>query len=418
MKIDRILAQEIYDSAGWPTLQCQVILENGDSVMSSVPSGTSVGEYEALELRDGDSRLCGKGVRKAIDSIEQHIAPYLVGQPPQAYEADMKMLELDGTARKAKLGANAMLAVSMALYRAEALCEGMELYEFIATLLGEESVTLPFPLLNVINGGAHTDNNLRIQEFLIMPVGAPTFRSAFEAGVLVFHELGTILKSLEKSTALGMEGGYACHFRTEREALDLLLEAIERVNSKHTLSCVIALDIAASQFYDPETKLYTWHDRKLTTDEMVYFYQDLVTQYPIYSLEDPLSQDDWPGWIMLTQALKEKVQIVGDDLFATEIDRIARGAELHAATSVIIKPNQVGTITETLQSVLACKELGLHTVVSHRSAETEDTFIADLAVGSSSGQIKAGSCARSERVAKYNRLLTIEDELTFSLFDV
>lgn len=418
MKIERIVAREIYDSAGWPTVQCEIYLENGDSVISSVPSGTSVSEYEAVELRDGDARLCGKGVRKAVDNIEQIIAPHFIGLHPQALEMDMKMIELDGTTNKSKLGANALLAVSMSLYRAEALCEGMELYEFIATLMDEDSVSLPFPLLNVINGGAHTDNNLRIQEFLIMPVGAPTFRSAFEAGVLVFHELGELLKSLDKSTALGMEGGYACNFRTEREALDLLLEAIERVSKRHTLSCVIALDVAASQFYDPITGLYHWHDRTLTAHDMISFYQDLVTQYPIYSLEDPLSEDDWAGWISITQLLKEKVQIVGDDIFATDVQRIAKAAELHAATSVIIKPNQVGTITETLQAITLCKTQNLHTIVSHRSADTEDTFIADLAVGTSVGQIKSGSCARSERVAKYNRLLAIEDELTFSLFDV
>ncbi len=415
MKIERIIGREIYDSAGWPTVQCEILLENGASVNASVPSGTSIGSHEAVELHDGGSRMCGKGVMKAIGNIEQIIAPVLVGHAPHALEMDLKMIELDGTPDKSKLGSNALLAVSMALFRAEALCENMQLFEFIATLMDEDTVSLPFPLLNVINGGAHTDNNLRIQEFMLMPVGAPTFRSAFEVGVLVFHELGQILKSLDKSTALGMEGGYACNFRTEREALDLLLEAIERINKRHTLSCVIALDIAATEFYNPSTGLYQWHDRQLTTDEMIHFYEDLVTQYPIYSLEDPLSEDDWSGWISLTKSLKDKVQIVGDDLFATDIYRIAQGCEDQAATSVIIKPNQVGTITETLQAIGLCKNRGLHTIISHRSADTEDTFIADLAVGTSAGQIKAGSAARSERVAKYNRLLTIEDELTFSL---
>ena len=414
MKIERIIGREIYDSSGWPTVACDILLENGAIVSAAVPTGTSVGSHEAMALLDGGPRLCGKGVQRAVSNIDQIIAPLFVGQEPQALEMDLKMIELDGTEDKSKLGANALLAVSMALYRAEALCEGMELYEFIATLMDEDTVSIPFPLLNVINGGAHTDNNLRIQEFLIMPVGAPTFRSALEVGTLVFHELGEILKSLDKSTALGMEGGYACNFRTEREALDLLLEAIERINSRHTLSCVIALDIAASEFYDPATGLYQWHERFLSTDEMIAFYQDLVLQYPIYSIEDGLSQDDWLGWAKLTQTLKEKVQIVGDDIFATNMYRIAQGAENNVATSVIIKPNQVGTITETLQSIGVCKTSGLHTIISHRSSETEDTFIADLAVGTSAGQIKSGSCARSERVAKYNRLLAIEDTLTFS----
>ena len=359
----------------------------------------------------------GRGVQQAIENIEHIIAPILVGHEPQALEMDLKMIELDGTPNKSRLGANAILAVSMAVYRAEALCENMQLYEFIATLMDETTVSLPFPLLNVINGGAHTDNNLRIQEFMLMPIGAHTFRSAFEVAVLVFHELGVILKSLDKSTAVGMEGGYACNFRTEREALDLLCEAITRVNNKHSLSCVIALDIAASQFYDPVTGLYQWHDRQLTTHEMIAFYEDLVRQYPIYSIEDGLSQDDWQGWIDLTRTLKEKVQIVGDDIFATDIYRISKGSDDHVATSVLIKPNQVGTITETLQAIAVSKQKGLHTIISHRSADTEDAFIADLAVAISAGHIKAGSCTRSERLAKYNRLLTLEDELTFSLLD-
>lgn len=408
------MGREIYDSAGWPTVLCEIHLDNGLSVTASVPSGTSVSEYEAVPIHDGGSRLEGKGVQRAIDAIDRIIAPALVDKPPQALEMDLILLDLDGSPDKSHLGANTLLAVSMAVYRAEALCNGMELYAFIAAILQEETVSIPFPLINVINGGAHTDNNLRIQEFMIMPIGAPTFRSSFEVGMLVFHELGDILKSLDKLTALGMEGGYACNFRSEREALDLLLEAIERVNSRHTLSCVIALDIAASQFYDTKTGLYQWHNRNLTTEEMIYFYQDLVSQYPIYSIEDPLSQDDWDGWIALTQTLKDKIQIVGDDIFATDIYRISQGGEDQVATSVIIKPNQVGTIAETLQAISLCKNLGLNTIVSHRSAETEDTFIADLAVGTSAGQIKAG-CAHSERLAKYNRLLAIEDELTFSL---
>ncbi len=417
MKIERIIGREIYDSQGWPALQCELFLDDGRSVVASVPSGNSVGVYEAVELRDGGERLGGRGLLKAIEHIEHSLAPLLVGKEPQALEMDLKMVEFDGTPDKSRLGANTLLAVSIALYKAQALIEECELYELFAGFFDAETVSMPFPLLNVINGGAHADNNLRIQEFMLMPVGAQTFRSSFEVGVLVFHELGDLLKKRGKSTAVGLEGGYACNFTSEREALDILLEAIEHINKRHTLSCVIALDVAASQFYDVHTGLYTWHDQQFTSDDMINYYTGLVAQYPIYSIEDGLAQEDWKSWIKLTKALEQKAQIVGDDLFVTDVYRIALGAEDHAATSVIIKPNQVGTVAETLQAIALCKSQGLHTIVSHRSAETEDTFIADLAVGTSAGQIKAGSCCRSERVAKYNRLLMIEDQLTFSQFD-
>lgn len=417
MKIDRIVAREIYDSEGWPTVQCEIFLENGASVTASVPSGTSVGAYEALEIYDGGSRLGGRGVQKAVESIERQIAPLLIGQAPNALEMDMLMIELDGSDDKSKLGANAILAVSMALYRAEALVEGMDLYEFVAAICGAQTVSMPFPLLNVINGGVHTNNSLRVQEFLLMPVGAQTFRSAFEVAALTFHELGEILKKAGRSIAVGPEGGYACNFKSEREALDLMLEAIERVNAKHAFSCVVALDVAANEFYDAATGLYHWHDTSLTSDELIAFYQELAADYPIYSIEDGLSEDDWDGWQKLTKTFDQKLQIVGDDLIATNVTRIMVASEERAVTSVVIKPNQVGTITETIQAIMIAQERGLNTMVSHRSRDTEDTFIADLAVGSSAGQIKAGSCCRSERVAKYNRLLMIEDTLTFSQFD-
>lgn len=417
MKIARIIAREIYDSEGWPTVQCEVVLDNGDSVIASVPSGTSVGAYEALEMHDGGSRFQGKGVQKAIQNIEHAIAPLFIGHVPNALEMDVQMIECDGTEDKSRLGANAILAVSMALYRAEAHMEGLELYEFIAAMCNAQTVSIPFPLLNVINGGAHTQNNLRIQECMLMPIGAQTFRSAFEVAALTFHELGELLKKHGISTAVGPEGGYACGFSGEQQALDLMLEAIEQVNSRHALSCVMALDVAASQFYDEKTGLYSWHDKMVTSDELIAYYEKLVTQYPIYSIEDGLSQQDWQGWQKLTKTLAQKVQIVGDDLIATNMKRIIMASEEQAVTSVIIKPNQVGTITETIQAIMIAHERGLNTMVSHRSRETEDTFIADLAVGTSAGQIKTGSCARSERVAKYNRLLAIEDELTFSQLD-
>lgn len=418
MKIERIIAREIYDSEGWPTVQCEIILNGGDSVIASVPSGISVGSHEALEMHDGGTRFNGRGVQRAVENIERIIAPLFIGKEPNALEMDIQMIELDGTEDKSRLGSNALLATSMALYRAEAFAEDVELYEFIAGVIGAQTVSIPFPLLNVINGGAHVSNKLRFQEFLLMPIGAQTFRSAFEVAVLTYHELGEILKKLGRSVAVGPEGGYACSFKSEEEALDLLLEAIEKVNSRHALSCVLALDVAASEFYDEASGLYQWHDTAMTSDELIAYYEKLATQYPIYSIEDGLSQDDWEGWQKLTKAFEQKLQVVGDDLTATNLGRILFASEEQpAVTSVIIKPNQVGTITETIQAIMVSKERGINTIVSHRSRETEDTFIADLAVGTSAGQIKAGSCSRSERLAKYNRLLAIEDTLTFSQFD-
>ncbi len=356
-------------------------------------------------------------MRKAVQHIEEVLAPLFGGREPDAIHMDFQMIDLDGTPDKSRLGANALLAVSQVLYRAHALTESMELYEFFAMVLEMQTVTIPFPLLNIINGGAHAQNNLLIQECLILPVGAPTFRAAYEIGTMVFHEVGALLQSLGKSTAVGFEGGYASRFANEYEALDILLEGIERVNKKHTLSCVMALDVAATQFYDPVSGLYRWHDSYKTSDEMIEVYKDLLKRYPIYSIEDGLAQDDWPGWVKLTQEIEHQAQTVGDDLFVTDVSRIALGIKEHAATSAIIKPNQVGTITEALQAITLCNENGMHTIISHRSGETPDTFIADLAIGTSAGQIKAGGCSRMERVAKYNRILAIEDDLTFSRFD-
>ncbi len=417
MKIAHIVAREIFDSRGWPTVQCEIVLDNGRSVLASVPAGISTSAYEAVELRDGGSRLYGQGVRKAVENIEHIIAPILIGHEPNGIEMDLKIIELDGTPDKSKLGANALLAVSMAVYKAEALVENMELYELVAVLMDADTVSIPYPLLNVINGGIHGNNTLRIQEFLVVPVGAPNFRAAFEAGVMVYHELKSILKQNGKSVAVGDEGGFASAFENDYEALDYLLEAINRAGEHNTLSCVIALDVAASQFYESESGLYVWHGKHLTSDEMIELYADLIERYPIYSIEDGLSQDDWQGWSKMTQQLGSKAQIVGDDLFATNLYRIAVGLQEQAATSVVIKPNQIGTITESLQAVHFCKSQGLNTIVSHRSGETDENFIADLAVGASVGQIKAGSCARGERLAKYNRLLAIEDSLTLSLLD-
>ncbi len=417
MKIKRVAAREIYNSEGWPTVQCELFLENGMSVNASVPSGTSVGIHEAVEFRDGGMRLNGKGVLKAVENIELKIAPLILGQSPKALEMDLRMIELDGTPDKSKLGANAILAVSMALYRAEALCEGVELYELFAELLDMDSVTMPFPFLNLINGGVHANNGLRIQEFMVVPTGGQSFRASFERGVEVFHALGELLRKEGKSTAVGIEGGYVGGFANEKEALDLLFAAVKEVNAKQEFECALALDIAASSFYSAETGLYQWGDDQYTSDQMIAYYEGLISQYPICSLEDGLSQDDWEGWKKLTQALGDTVQIVGDDLCVTDVYRIVKAADEQAATSVIIKPNQVGTITEVLQAISFSKHKGLQAIVSHRSLETEDSFIADLAIGTNAGQIKAGSSCRSEHLAKYNRILAIEDELTFALLN-
>ena len=419
MKIVRIIAREVYDSRGWPTVSCELFLDNDASVVSYVPSGLSTGVYEAIELRDGGKRLMGKGVRKALENIEMIIAPVLLGQEPQAIELDTKLLELDGTSDKSRLGANALLAVSMAVYKAQALVEGLELYELIGYLMGADTVSLPFPMVNIINGGVHGANNLLIQEFMVVPIGAPNFRTAFESVVLVYNELKNLLLEKNLSIAVGDEGGFAAAFCSDTQALDFLLEALERVTvtTDSAATCIIALDIAASRYYDLSTQLYTWGTEQKTADEMIDYYTQLVKQYPIYALEDALSEHDWQGWIQLTQKLGKDVQIIGDDLFATNIYKIAQGILDNVATGVIIKPNQAGTVTETLQAIKLCKSSGLNTIVSHRSGDTEDTFIADLAVGASAGQIKAGACCRSERVAKYNRLLVLEDTLTFSLLD-
>lgn len=417
MKIARIIAREVYDCRGWPTVSCELFLDNGASVVSYVPSGLSTGIYEAIELRDGGKRLMGKGVRKALENIEMIIAPVLLGQEPQAIEIDTKLLELDTTPDKSRLGANALLAVSMAVYKAQALVEDLELYELIGYLMDADTISLPFPMVNIINGGVHGANNLLIQEFMVVPIGAPNFRSAFESVVIVYNELKSLLLEHNLSVAVGDEGGFAAAFCSDSQALDFLLQALERASTDTQAACIIALDVAASRYFDIETQLYTWGTEQKTAEEMIEYYTQLVKQYPIYALEDGLSELDWQGWIQLTEKLGKDVQIIGDDLFVTNIYKIAQGAIDTAATGVVIKPNQIGTVTQALQAIKLCKSRGLNTIVSHRSGDTEDTFIADLAVGTSAGQIKAGACCRSERVAKYNRLLTIEDTLTFAQFD-
>lgn len=416
MKITQVIAREIFDSRGWPTVECEIILENRISVTASVPTGVSLSNYESVELLDHSSRMFGRGVLKAVENIERVIGPTLIGQEVDALNMDLQLIDLDGTADKSKLGANAILAVSMALYKAESLSEDVELYELFAFMMEEESVRMPFPFFNVINGGKHANNKLTIQEFIIIPIAAPNFRSSMEIGVTFYHELQKYLESKSISTAVGDEGGFSVGFENDEQAFDILLEVMDLVDSKHGASCILAIDAAASQFYDFETRLYHFDDNFFNTNDMIQYYKNLINKYPIYAIEDGLSEYDWNGWKLMTEELSSKIQIIGDDIFATNIYRIAQAVTDKVATAAIIKPNQIGTIAETLQAIKLCKDNGINTIISHRSGETEDTFIADLAVGTSAGQIKAGAPAR-ERNIKYNRLLRIEDKLTLSLSD-
>ena len=338
---------------------------------------------------------------------------------PNLVDIDLKMIEMDGTENKMRLGSNAMLAVSIAVARAQAISEGLSLYELLAVLCDYESVALPFPMFNIINGGMHANNGLKIQEFMVMPIGTQNFRSAFEATTMLVYALKKLLEENQRSTAVGDEGGFASQFHDEHEALDFIMAAIDNSsgNKEADIGFVISLDAAASYFYDTKTNLYTLGEKKYTSDELIAFYESLAQQYPIYSIEDGLSENDIAGWAKLTTKLGSKVQIVGDDIFATSADRILQGVKEGVANAAIIKPNQIGTVTETLQAIQVCKDNNVNTIVSHRSGETDDTFIADLAVGTSAGHIKAGSCMRGERIAKYNQLLRIEDKLVFSLLD-
>lgn len=411
MKIKAVHAREIYNSRGWPTVCCELVLEDGYVATASVPTGLSRGSYEAVTLFDGGDRLWGRGVRNCVKTIEEIIAPKLVGEELHAIHMDLKLIELDGTPDRSQFGANTILAVSMALYRAHAHQEQVSVFEFIGHVLGAESVTLPFPLFNVINGGLHANNGLQIQEFLVTPVGSTDFKTSMEYGVLFFHELGKTLTKYGKDPIIGDEGGYASRFAHDMQAFDVLIETITRVRETRGVDMRIALDVAASRFYDASAQVYRWDSKSLTSAELIEFYTTLIEKYPIFSIEDGLAEDDWEGWKLMTKVLGQTIQIVGDDLFATHASRISYGAETQAATAVLIKPDQVGTVTETLQAIRLCRESSLTPIASHRSGETEDTFIADLAVGASIGQIKAGGPTRGERMAKYNRLLTLEDRL-------
>jgi len=413
MIIVDIKGREILDSRGNPTVEADVTLESGDVATAAVPSGASTGTHEALELRDGDqARFMGKGVLKAIENIDTIIAPALVGQSAfDQKNIDRIMLDLDGTKEKKKLGANAILAVSMAVARVGAAYLDQPLYRYIG---GLGAVELPVPMLNILNGGVHADNSVDLQEFMIVPLGPNSFREALRVSAEVFHSLKTVLKDKGYSTSVGDEGGFAPNLASNEEALDLIVLAIDQAGYKPGKDVFIALDPAASEFFDKSTSKYVFKKSSgavLSSDEMVDFYSGLVDKYPIISIEDGLDEDDWDGWKKLTDRLGKRIQIVGDDIFVTNPERLAKGLNLGIANSILIKLNQIGTVSETIDTIRMAQRRGYTAVVSHRSGETEDTFIADLAVGLCTGQIKTGSVSRGERIAKYNQLLRIEEEL-------
>ena len=409
--IDFIEAREILDSRGNPTLEVQVVLDDGSQGRAGVPSGASTGAFEAIELRDGDkSRYGGKGVLKACENVVEKIAPELLGfEGSEQRLIDETMIDLDGTDNKAKLGANAILGVSLAVAAASAESAELPLYRYLG---GPNAHVLPVPMMNILNGGSHADSNVDIQEFMIAPIGASSFAEALEWGARVYHGLKAVLKERKLSTGLGDEGGFAPNLDSNSEAMDLIIEAITSVGLVPGKDVALALDAAASEFYDKKQKLYIFRNGdKMTSDQITEMYEKWVDTYPLVSLEDPLDEEDWDGWVKITADLGDKVQIVGDDLFVTNPVRIAKGIELGVANALLVKVNQIGSLTETLDAVELAHRAGYHCMISHRSGETEDTTIADLAVAINCGQIKTGAPARSERVAKYNQLLRIEEDL-------
>jgi enolase len=413
MEITKIIAREILDSRGNPTVEADVYLADGSMGRAAVPSGASTGEHEAVELRDGDkSRYLGKGTLKAVRNIDEHIAPALLGQDAELQSSiDRQMIKLDGTANKSNLGANAILAVSMAVARASAESQQTPLYRYLG---GVSASLLPLPMMNILNGGAHADNSVDPQEFMIMPYGAEKFSEALRWGAEIFHTLKGVLKKRGYSTSVGDEGGFAPNLKSNVEALEVVLEAITLAGYTPGEQVGIALDPAASEFYDAKKSKYVFKKSdksERTSEEMVAFWSDWVRQYPIVSIEDGMAEDDWNGWKLMTEALGKKVQIVGDDLFVTNVERLSQGIEKGIANSILIKVNQIGTLTETLDAMKMAADAGYTSVVSHRSGETEDAFIADLAVATGAGQIKTGSASRTDRIAKYNQLLRIEQEL-------
>ena len=410
MKIQRVHAREVLDSRGQPTAEVEVTLKNGVIGRATVPSGASTGAHEAVELRDGGKRFLGKGVRRAVDHVNRVIAPRLRGKDARdQITIDQTMIKLDGSPNKAKLGANAILGVSLAVAHAEAHAQGVSLFRYLG---GASAKTLPVPMLNVVNGGVHADNNVDVQEFMIVPHGLRTFADALRAAVEIFQTLKRVLHERGLSTSVGDEGGFAPRLKSNAEAIELLLEAIHAAGYKAGNQVALALDVASSEFYEDGEYVFKKSDgRKRNRDEMVRLYEDWAREYPIVSIEDGFAEDDWEGWRMMTQTLGRKIQLVGDDLFVTNKIRLQRGIDSGVANSILIKVNQIGSLTETLETMTVAKAAGYTTVMSHRSGETEDVTIADLAVATNAGQIKTGAPCRGERTAKYNQLLRIEEEL-------
>jgi enolase len=409
--IRSVRAREILDSRGNPTVEAEVVLENEATGRAAVPSGASTGAHEAVELRDGDqARFLGKGVRRAVENVNSIIAPALVGEDAlQQRNIDQILINLDGSPNKMRLGANAILSVSMGAARAAAAALGVPLFRYLG---GTNACVLPVPMMNILNGGAHADNNLDPQEFMVIPAGAASFSESLRMGVETFHSLKSVLKKKGYVTSVGDEGGFAPNLKSSEEALDLIVESIEKAGYKAGKDICLALDVAASEFFEDGR----YHFRKstgarLSAEQMVQLYERWTAQYPIVSIEDGMAEDDWQGWIALTEALGEKIQLVGDDVFVTSAKRLENGIADGVANSILIKLNQVGTVSETMDTIELAKTDGYTTVISHRSGETEDAFIADLAVAANAGQIKTGSASRTDRVAKYNQLLRIEEEL-------
>lgn len=414
LSIEKVKALEVLDSRGNPTVQVEVLLEDGSLGVAMVPSGASTGSFEAVELRDNDkTRYMGKGVEKAVENVNKKIAKKIIGM--NAYDQrkiDEELILLDDTLNKSNLGANATLGVSLAVAKATAISLGIELYQYIGGING---TVLPVPMMNILNGGKHSDNNINIQEFMIMPVGSITFAERLKRGVEVYHTLKKVLKEKGYSVAVGDEGGFAPNLENEEQALDMIMEAIKKAGYEPKKDICLALDIASTEMYDEAQKIgkngyYFWKtDVFKTRQEMIEYIENLCNKYPIISVEDGLAEEDWEGWKELTKKLGNTVQLVGDDLFVTNIKRLERGIKENVANSILIKPNQIGTLTETLETIQRAKEMGYKTIISHRSGETEDTTIADIAVAVNAGQIKTGAPCRTDRVAKYNRLLNIED---------
>ncbi|HZE50596.1 MAG TPA: phosphopyruvate hydratase [Jatrophihabitantaceae bacterium] len=405
--IEAVGAREILDSRGNPTVEVEVALDDGTLSRAAVPSGASTGAFEAVELRDGDSRYGGKGVRKAVSAVLETIGPELVGfEASEQRLVDAAMIALDATPDKSKLGANAILGVSLAVAKAAAESADLPLFRYLG---GPNAYLLPVPMMNIVNGGAHADSNVDVQEFMIAPIGAPTFSEALRQGAEVYHALKSVLKAKGLATGLGDEGGFAPSLDSNREALDLIVEAIGKAGFRPGADIALALDVAATEFFSDGA--YQFEGKPKTAEEMIAYYDSLIATYPIVSIEDPLAEEDWDAWKALTERLDDAVQIVGDDLFVTNPTRLTRGIEQGAANALLVKVNQIGTLTETFDAIELAHRYGYRCMMSHRSGETEDTTIADLVVATNCGQIKSGAPARSERVAKYNQLLRIEEEL-------